>query len=69
MSEQVTIKDIAKALNLSISTVSMALKGSHKISAATIEMVKQYASENNYRPNLAGIAPNWKGKGRNYKMN
>ena len=45
MSELVTIKDIAKALNLSISTVSRALKGSHKISSATIDMVKQYASD------------------------
>jgi LacI family transcriptional regulator len=60
MSEVVTIKDIAKALNLSISTVSRALKGSHKISAATIDMVKQYASDNNYRPNLA--AQGLKGK-------
>lgn len=60
MQDSVTIKDIAKALNLSISTVSRALKGSYKISAATIDMVKQYATENNYRPNLA--AQGLKGK-------
>jgi LacI family transcriptional regulator len=50
--ENITIKDIAKALNLSYSTVSRALKGSYKISEATREMVKQYASEHHYRPNL-----------------
>jgi LacI family transcriptional regulator len=50
--ETITIKDIAKALNLSYSTVSRALKGSYKISEATREMVKQYASEHHYRPNL-----------------
>lgn len=50
--ENITIKDIAKALNLSYSTVSRALKGSYKISEATREMVKQYAGEHHYRPNL-----------------
>lgn len=60
MSESVTIKDIAKALNLSISTVSRALKGSYRISEETIELVKQYAYANNYRPNL--MAQSLKGK-------
>jgi|RhiMetdeSRZDD1v2_1073273.scaffolds.fasta_scaffold12457_5 LacI family transcriptional regulator, galactose operon repressor len=50
--DNITIKDIAKALNLSYSTVSRALKGSYKISEATREMVKQYASAHHYRPNL-----------------
>lgn len=60
MADSVTIKDIAKALNLSISTVSRALKGSYKISEATIQLVKEYALENNYRPNL--MAQGLKGK-------
>ena len=60
MSEQATIKDIAKALNLSISTVSRALKGSYKISEATTAAVKEYAAQINYRPNLA--AQGLKGK-------
>lgn len=47
----VTIKDIAAALNLSISTVSKALKGSHEISVETQEMVKDYAKLIHYRPN------------------
>lgn len=47
----VTIKDLAVALNLSISTVSKALKGSHEISAETKAIVKEYAERKNYRPN------------------
>jgi LacI family transcriptional regulator len=50
--EPITIKDIAKALNLSNSTVSRALKGSHKISEATQQLVKEYAEAHHYRPNL-----------------
>jgi LacI family transcriptional regulator len=47
----ITIKDIATALNLSTSTVSKALKGSHEISAKTQSLVKEYARQQNYRPN------------------
>jgi DNA-binding LacI/PurR family transcriptional regulator len=50
--DNITLKDIAKALNLSHSTVSRALKGSYKISEATQQLVKQYAEANHYRPNL-----------------
>lgn len=50
--DNITLKDIAKALNLSYSTVSRALKGSYKISEATQQLVKQYAEANHYRPNL-----------------
>lgn len=51
-SENITIKDIAKALNLSYSTVSRALQGSYKISEATQQLVKEYAEAHHYRPNL-----------------
>ncbi|WP_295122034.1 LacI family DNA-binding transcriptional regulator [uncultured Chitinophaga sp.] len=51
-SVNITIKDIAKALGLSLSTVSRALKGSYKISEATQQRVKNYAAEHHYRPNL-----------------
>src|ERR1044072_948064 len=51
-SENITIKDIAKALNLSYSTVSRALKSSYKISEATQQLVKEYAVAHHYRPNL-----------------
>ena len=50
--ENITLKDIAKALNLSYSTVSRALKNSYKISEATQLLVKEYAEAHHYRPNL-----------------
>ncbi|HMH22312.1 MAG TPA: LacI family DNA-binding transcriptional regulator [Puia sp.] len=49
--EALTIKDIARALNLSISSVSKALRGSHEISEETKKTVLDYAREHNYRPN------------------
>lgn len=49
--EALTIKDIAKALQLSVSTVSKALHGSHEISEETRKTVLQYAREHNYKPN------------------
>ncbi|TDW96446.1 LacI family DNA-binding transcriptional regulator [Dinghuibacter silviterrae] len=49
--EAITIKDIAKALNLSISTVSKALRDSYEISEDTKDMVKAYARDHNYKPN------------------
>ena len=49
--EAITIKDIAKALDLSVSTVSKALRGSHEISEETKQLVLAYAREHNYKPN------------------
>src|SRR6201996_8617219 len=49
--EAITIKDIAKALQLSVSTVSKALRGSHEISEETKKQVIAYAREHNYKPN------------------
>lgn len=46
-----TIKDIAKALDMSTSTISRALRGSHEISAETKKAVLEYAKSVNYRPN------------------
>lgn len=51
-SETLTLKDIAKALNLSVATVSKAVRDSHEISDATKKLVNDYASAHNYRPNL-----------------
>lgn len=51
-SASITIKDIAKALDLSYSTVSRALQDNYRISEAIRKKVQQYALENNYRPNL-----------------
>ena len=49
--EAITIKDISKALGLSVSTVSKALRGSHEISQETKKNVLEYARTNNYKPN------------------
>jgi LacI family transcriptional regulator len=49
--EAVTIKDIARALGLSTSTVSRALRGSYEISADTKQLVLDYAEKMNYQPN------------------
>ena len=54
--DSVTIKDIAKALNLSTSTVSRALRGSYEISADTKKQVLEYAEKINYRPNPIALS-------------
>ena len=46
-----TIKEIAKMLNMSASTVSRALHDSEEISQATIQRVKEVAHELGYEPN------------------
>lgn len=53
---QVTIKDIAKALGVSISTVSRALQGNPKISDATRKKVIQLAKQLNYAPNKFALS-------------
>ena len=49
--ESVNIKKLAKILNISISTVSKALRDSHDISKETKEKVIALANELNYQPN------------------
>ena len=56
MYEAITIKDIAKALGLSTSTISRALRGSHEISPETKKMVMEYAEQFNYRPNPIALS-------------
>ncbi len=51
MKKPITIKDIAKALNISASTVSRALKDHPDISQETKDIVNAYAKNNNYKPN------------------
>ncbi|OQY34025.1 MAG: hypothetical protein B6241_05960 [Spirochaetaceae bacterium 4572_59] len=46
-----TIKDIAEKLNISYSTVSLALRDSPKVKKKTLKLVKQTADEIGYRPN------------------
>jgi LacI family transcriptional regulator len=54
--EAVTIKDIARALGLSTSTVSRALRDSYEISPETKKMVLEYSEKINYRPNPIALS-------------
>lgn len=54
--EAVTIKDIAKALGLSTSTVSRALRDSYEISPETKKIVLEYAHKINYQPNPIALS-------------
>lgn len=54
--EAVTIKDIAKTLGLSTSTVSRALRDSYEISAETKLKVLEYAQQINYKPNPIALS-------------
>ncbi len=54
--EAITIKDIAKALALSTSTVSRALRGSYEISDETRKLILAYAESVNYRPNPIALS-------------
>jgi LacI family transcriptional regulator len=51
MNNSVTLRDIAKALNLSISTISKALNDSHEIGMDTKQKVLDYAKKHHYSPN------------------
>jgi len=52
---QITIKDIAKALGVSPSTVSRALKDNPDISQDTRDAVHKYAKEHHYKPNALAL--------------
>ncbi|SKB95583.1 LacI family DNA-binding transcriptional regulator [Dyadobacter psychrophilus] len=54
--ETITIKDIAKALGLSTSTVSRALRNSYEINPETKKLVMEYAERMNYRPNPIALS-------------
>lgn len=51
MNNSVTLRDIAKALNLSASTVSRALTDNYQIGGATKKRVLDYAKQHHYVPN------------------
>ncbi|QMU30479.1 LacI family DNA-binding transcriptional regulator [Adhaeribacter radiodurans] len=52
----VTIKDIAQQLNISVSTVSRALRGSPDINADTKKAVLDLAAELDYQPNSIALS-------------
>ncbi|MBN2519416.1 MAG: LacI family DNA-binding transcriptional regulator [Bacteroidales bacterium] len=53
---QITIKDIAKQMGVSPSTVSRALKDHPDIGYETREAIKKLAKELNYKPNLIALS-------------
>jgi len=56
MLQKLTLKKIAQDLNVSISTVSKALRDSHEISIGTRKKIKAYADEYNYKPNSIALS-------------
>ena len=55
MKEKATLKQIAKDLHVSVSTVSKALNDSPEISSQTKTKVQEYAKLQNYKPNVIGL--------------
>ena len=55
MKSRATLKQIAKELGVSVSTVSKALNGSPEISEPTKQRVQEYAKLKNYKPNVIGL--------------
>lgn len=56
MKKKISIKDIARELNVSISTVSKALNNSGEISKEITERIKAFAKLHNYRPNSIALS-------------
>jgi len=56
MAQKITLKKIAQDLQVSISTVSKALRDSHEISLETREKIKRYAKKYNYKPNNIALS-------------
>jgi LacI family transcriptional regulator len=56
MNKRITIKQIAKALAVSISTVSKALNDSYEISDETKKKIKDYAKLHKYKPNTLALS-------------
>ena len=56
MIKPATIKDIARQLNISISTVSRAMRNAPDVNADTKQAVKTLSEELNYQPNRLAIS-------------
>ena len=56
MRRKITLKDIARELDVSVSTVSKALKNSNEISRDTRERIQAFARLYNYKPNNIAIS-------------
>ena len=55
MKKNITIKELSKILEVSISTVSKALNDSYEISDSTKERIKAAAKLYNYKPNKLAV--------------
>lgn len=55
MKTKITLKELAKLLNVSVSTVSKSLNDSSEISPKTVQRVKELAKLHNYRPNPTAV--------------
>jgi LacI family transcriptional regulator len=55
MKPKATLKQIAKELHVSVSTVSKALNDSPEISSQTKIKIQEYAKLKNYKPNVIGL--------------
>jgi LacI family transcriptional regulator len=55
MKSKATLKQIAKELHVSVSTVSKALNDSPEISTQTKVKIQEYAKLKNYKPNVIGL--------------
>ena len=51
-----TIKDIARDLNVSVSTVSRALRGMPDVNPQTLKLVLRHAEKLDYQPNMAALS-------------
>lgn len=56
MGNRITLKQIAKQLNVSVSTVSKALNDSSEISLITKKRIRNYAKKHNYKRNKVALS-------------
>lgn len=56
MKQKITLKEISRRFNVSISTVSKALKDSPEISEKTKEVIQAFAKEHHYKPNNIALS-------------
>lgn len=50
--KEMSVADVAKALEISPTTVSRALSGNGRVSEATKQMIEKYITDNNVKPNV-----------------
>ena len=55
MAGNITLKELASILNVSVSTISKALNDSHEISETTKKRIKELAKLHNYQPNRIAL--------------